>query len=162
RGFSAIGSAFGALFLGRSPDLPPITPDKRVASVPVEAPVSRRPKEPVVAPRTLELADVAALCRRLQLSESRDDLEGVLGEVARTLNAAGLVLWSWDSTVGALKPWLTHGYPDHVLAHFPCVRRDEDNAIAAAFESAKTCIVHKGGGETGAFVAPLIASGRCL
>jgi transcriptional regulator with XRE-family HTH domain len=151
----AIGSAFGAIFLGR-------TTDRRESHITLEAPVSRRPKEPPMAPRPAELTAVAALCRRLQLAEGADDVEGVLGDIAHTLDAVGLVLWSWDSTVAALKPWLTHGYPDQVIAHFPCVRRDEDNAIAAAFESAKTCTVHKGSGDTGAVVVPLIVSGRCV
>jgi hypothetical protein len=108
------------------------------------------------------LATVASVCVRLQRAEGVRDLLPILGSINQMLDASGVVLWLWDSTAAALKPWLTHGYPDHVVTHLPWVARDDDNAIAAAFRSVKTSIVEGGENETGAIVVPILAGKRCL
>ena len=108
------------------------------------------------------LATVASVCVRLQRAEGARDLVPILGSINQMLDASGLVLWLWDSTAAALKPWLTHGYPDHVVTHLPWVARDDDNAIAAAFRLLKTSIVEGAEDETGAIVVPILAAKRCL
>ena len=117
------------------------------------------PREEMPAPRIGALAD---LCTRIQHAEHPRQLLPVLGGVAQMLEAKGLVVWLWDSTAAGLKPWLSHGYSSQLVAQLPCVRREDDNAIAASFRTADTCIVDKGPGEMGAVVVPLIAGSRCL
>jgi hypothetical protein len=154
---SAIRSAVGAIpgLLRRTDKL------DAVAIVPPEPPevVTLERRE---APPTSQLAVLATLCTQLQRAESARDLTAVLGDVAQMLDASGLVLWVWDSTTGSLKAWLSHGYPPQVFAQLPSVRRDDDNAIAAAFRTCDTCVVDKGTGETGAVVVPLVSGGRCV
>jgi transcriptional regulator with XRE-family HTH domain len=120
------------------------------------------PAETREAPATPQLAKLAALCTRLQRAEGPPDLGPILGTVAQILDASGLVLWLWDPTVGAMKPWLCYGYPPQVVAQLPSVRREDDNAIAAAFRTCDTSVVDKGSGETGAIVVPLISGSRCV
>jgi helix-turn-helix protein len=111
---------------------------------------------------TPEIAVLADLCTRIQHADNPRQLLPVLSAVAQMLEARGLVLWLWDSTAAALRPWLAHGYSSRVMAQLPNVRREDDNAIAASFRTADTCIVDKGAGETGAIVVPLIGGSRCL
>lgn len=109
-----------------------------------------------------ELAAFANICTRLQQAEGPDDLAPVLAAIARTLNASGLMLWRWEPDGRALKPWISHGYPDRMVAQLPGVKRDDENAIAAAVRSMQVCTVAKGDYETGALVVPLITSGHCV
>jgi transcriptional regulator with XRE-family HTH domain len=159
-----------------------LSPDRAIASASVETrelPM-RRGEEPAAPPRaeipaaetiapvsdrssaTPQIAALADLCTRIQQADHPRQLLPVLGEVAQMIEAKGLVLWLWDSTTAGLKPWLSHGYSSQLVAQLPCVRRDDDNAIAASFRTADTCIVDKGFGETGAIVVPLIGNSRCL
>jgi transcriptional regulator with XRE-family HTH domain len=109
-----------------------------------------------------ELETLATICRRLQQAQGPDDLDPILATVARTLNASGLMVWRWGPDGCGLKPWLSHGYPEQMVAQLPRVKRDDENAIAAAVRSMQVCTVAKGDHETGALVVPLVASGRCV
>ena len=126
------------------------------------------PAEEVIPPlnehlqTTPDIAALADICTRIQQADHPRQLLPVLGDVVQMIEAKGLILWLWDSTTAALKPWLAHGYSSQLVAQLPCVRRDDDNAIAAAFRTEDTCIVDKGSGETGAIVVPLIGNSRCL
>ena len=57
-----------------------------------------------------------------------------------------------------LKPALAHGYSDRVLAHLPALRRESDNATAAAFRSAQTCAIEATEHACGALAVPLLAA----
>ena len=146
---SAIRSAVGAI-----PGLLRRTERSDVASA---APIEHRE-----APAAPQLTALATLCTRLQRAETSRDVAPLLATVAHLLDASGLVIWLWDSTTGALKPWLSHGYSPQVLAQLPFVKREDDNAIAAAFRTCEMCLVDKGSRETGAVVVPLISGSRCV
>jgi transcriptional regulator with XRE-family HTH domain len=150
---SAVGAIPGLLRRTDRPDGGSSTPVETREVVHVETRETPAPSQ---------LTTLAALCTRLQRAEDGRDLTPILGTIAQMLDASGLVLWLWDSATGALKPWLSHGYPPHVFAQLPSVRRDDDNAIAAAFRTCDTCVVDKGTGETGAVVVPLVSGGRCV
>jgi hypothetical protein len=105
---------------------------------------------------------VAELCTRLGRVIHRREVVPILEDAAMALDAVGLVLWSWDSRAAALRPWLAYGYTDAVLARMPGVRPDAGNAIAAAFQSTRACVVNGGDGVTGALVVPLMAHNGCV
>jgi hypothetical protein len=109
-----------------------------------------------------DLAAAAHLCTSLGRVLDARDVAPLLEDAARILDAVGLVVWSWEPRVRALEPSVAHGYSDAVLAQFPRVRRDSDNAIAAAFRSAETRIVDGAGQATGAVVVPLMAPRGCV
>ena len=85
-----------------------------------------------------------------------------LEEAARILQAVGLIVWVWDPQTTRLKPALAHGYSDKVLAQLPRVERDTDNATAAAFRLAQTCVVNSGDLASGALVVPLMTPTGCV
>jgi hypothetical protein len=60
-----------------------------------------------------------------------------------------------------LRPALVHGYSDRVLAQLPPVRRDADNATAAAFRSAAARVIEGNIRTSGALVLPLLTSAGC-
>jgi hypothetical protein len=104
-----------------------------------------------------DLLAVAHLCTELGRVDSTTDLAPLLGEATRLLNAVGLIIWMWDPLAVELRPALAHGYSERVLAQIPRVDRDSNNATAAAFRSAQTCVVNSNDLVSGALVAPLIA-----
>jgi transcriptional regulator with XRE-family HTH domain len=157
----AIRSAVGAIpGLLRRTDRDRVEAAAAEADVPESAATSARLLAP--EPDAPQLKMLAELCTRIQRAEGSRDLVPVLGAVSLTLGASGLVLWRWDTAAAALKPWLTHGYPAHVVAQLPLVRREDENAIAAAFRTCDTCVVDKGSGDTGAVVVPLVSAGHCV
>jgi hypothetical protein len=61
-----------------------------------------------------------------------------------------------------LRPTLAHGYSDKLLGQLPPVKRDADNATAAAFRSAELCVVDGSDEASGALVAPMMGRGGCV
>ena len=119
-------------------------------------------REAVSPDADTDLSAAAHLCTSLGRVLDARDVAPLLEDAARILDAVGLVVWSWEPRVRALEPSVAHGYSDAVLAQFPRVRRDSDNAIAAAFRSAETRIVDSAGQATGAVVVPLMAPRGCV
>ena len=115
----------------------------------------------VPAPADPDLLAVAHLCTELGRVENADDVQRLLLEAARILDAVGLIVWVWDGLAAELRPVLVHGYSDKVLAQLPAVRRDSDNATAAAFRSAQTCAINGNDHTSGALVVPLLTPGGC-
>jgi transcriptional regulator with XRE-family HTH domain len=123
------------------------------------------PFEPVDAPPTWmqpSLPTVADLCTRIGRASKITQLEPLLADVVRMLNAVGAVLWVWEPHKAALRPRVSYGYAEDVLARFPLVGRDADNAIGAAFRSGDTSVVDGTDGETGAIAVPLLGPDGCV
>ena len=108
------------------------------------------------------LSAVARLCTLLGRELSIRDAVPLLADVSRTVGAAGLLVWRWESRSAVLKPSIGHGYSEAVLAHLPDVSRDADNAVAASFRGAETCVVSGGDDMTGAVAIPLMAASGCI
>lgn len=131
----------------------------------VSTPASAGFEDQTVVPATPETAHspgpdllaVAHLCTELGRVDTTTDLAPLLGEATRLLDAVGLIIWMWDPLAVELRPALAHGYSERVLAQIPRVDRDSNNATAAAFRSAQTCVVNSNDLVSGALVAPLIA-----
>jgi cytoskeletal protein RodZ len=98
---------------------------------------------------------LARLCADFARAETLNDLRPLVQEAARILDATGLIVWVWDEMAGGLKPAIAHGYSDRVLAQLPPVRRDADNATAAAFRRGETCVIKSRDRTSGALVVPL-------
>jgi GAF domain-containing protein len=119
---------------------------------------------PVGAPSQPEpdLLAAAHLCTELGCICETREAAPLLQGAARILDAVGLIVWVWDPQLTELRPVLTHGYADQVLAQMPRVRRDSDNATAAAFRSAQTCTVIGNHRTSGAVVVPLMTQSGCV
>jgi transcriptional regulator with XRE-family HTH domain len=108
-----------------------------------------------------DVLTVADLCTEFGRVENTNDVQPLLQEAARILDAIGLIVWVWDAQAAGLRPALVHGYSDKVLAQLPTVRRDADNATAAAFRSAQTCAIDGSDDTSGALVVPLLTPAGC-
>src|SRR3954470_12207484 len=122
------------------------------AEVPAQAPDSPEP----------DLVALAHLCSALARAHTTADVPPLLGELARILDGIGVILWMWDPIASELRPALTHGYSDRVVAQLPRVERDTNNATAAAFRAGRTCIVRGDEVDNGALAVPLIGPGGCV
>jgi transcriptional regulator with XRE-family HTH domain len=108
------------------------------------------------------LADIADLCTRVARASKLTQLEPRLADAVRILNAVGAVLWTWERHKSALRARVSCGYSEDVLARFPVVGRDADNAIGVAFRSGKIAVVDGADGETGAIAVPLLGPDGCV
>ncbi len=107
------------------------------------------------------LEAVAGLCTAFARVNDRNQVQLLLQEAARILDAIGLIVWVWDAAGEALRPALVYGYSERVLAQLPTVRRDADNATAAAFRSGQTCEMPGTSHTSGALVVPLLTPDGC-
>lgn len=184
---SLVGSALGTLSLRRKPseeswqpqelalNLPPppatravdIEPEPEATSGRVAQAVPPMPtappaeREPVHTTRDLDLLAAAHICTELGRVEDPGQVQALLRDAARILDAQGLIVWVWDALAAELKPALVHGYPETVRAKLPGVRADADNVTAAAFRSASTCAVNGDDHSSGALVVPLLRPAAC-
>jgi transcriptional regulator with XRE-family HTH domain len=109
-----------------------------------------------------DLTAAAELCTELGKVYETREAAPLLQGAARILEAVGLVVWVWDPQGAELRPTLAYGYSDKVLAQLPQVRRDADNATAAAFRSAQTCVVSGSDLASGAVVVPMMTPAGCV
>ena len=109
-----------------------------------------------------DLLAVAHLCTELGRVYETREAGPLLQRAACLLDAVGVIVWAWDAQSAELRPALAHGYSDKVLAQLPKVRREADNATAAAFRSTQTCIVNGSDLASGAVTVPLMTSGGCV
>ena len=125
-------------------------------------PVTANPAPPSSSPAVgSDLEAVAGLCTAFARVIDRNQVQRLLHEAARILDAIGLIVWVWDATAEALMPALVHGYSDKVLAQLPTVRRDGDNVTAAAFRTGQTCELPGTTHSSGALVVPLLTPDGC-
>ena len=136
---------------------PPMAPEAAVhtitaAEASVVAPVAA--SEP-------NLSAAAYLCTEFGRLEDTRDAAPLLQELARLLDAVGLIVWVWDPQAAALLPTLPCGYSDQVLAQLPNLPSDARNATAAAFRSGLMSVVSGGDAASDALVVPLMAPAGC-
>jgi transcriptional regulator with XRE-family HTH domain len=150
-----VGSAFASLSrLRRSPHV------DGLVTVEVASNAGRSPSTEA-APMDHDFLAVAHLCTELGRVGNADQVQPLLEEVARILDASGLIVWIWDASAGALTPALVYGYSDAVISQLPALTHDADNATAAAFRSAQTCAIDGSEHASGALVLPLLTPAGC-
>ena len=151
-----VGAAFDSLS-----QLRPGILQRRRPAVEIPASGDDGPVE-VAAAATPDLLAAAHLCTELGRVDETQDALPLLEEASRILDAVGLIVWVWDPKATELTPALSHGYSSKVLAQLPRVRRDADNATAAAFRSAQTSVVDGGTRSSGALAVPLMTPAGCV
>jgi transcriptional regulator with XRE-family HTH domain len=144
----------------RLPQAPP------EAALPQAAPEPRLPDATIAATEPaadveLDLMAAARVCTDLGRSVSTTEIEPLLREAARILNARGLVLWLWDEMSSELRPVLAHGYSRRILKQLAGVRADADNLTAAAFRAAETRVLAGSSEGSGALAVPLLTPSAC-
>jgi cytoskeleton protein RodZ len=163
-----VGSAISSLSRGRDATMnKPKAPDDVATDSVAVAPASAAPVAPVTPLPALasfepDLVAAAQLCTELGRAEGTNEMASLLSRAARILDAIGLIVWVSDTQGTELRPALAHGYPDKLLGQLPAVKRDADNATAAAFRSGQMSVVDGSDGSSGALAVPLMAPGGCV
>jgi transcriptional regulator with XRE-family HTH domain len=116
----------------------------------------------MTAPVGADLEEAARLCAEMARVDEPRLAAPWLEEAARMINAVGVIVWEWVPQASELRPAVACGYSDQVLAQLPKVRRDTDNATAAAFRSGQTCSVNGTDAESGAVVVPMMTAAGCV
>ena len=111
-------------------------PARTIAPASITAAAAPKPTTPVV-----DLPGIAALCSDLTRVTDTRALPGALERAASLLNASGLVIWIADPDGRELAPVITHGYPQQLVTRLGTIRRDAENATAAAFRTGLVQIV---------------------
>lgn len=124
---------------------------------PVPQPASRSSQ-----PADIDLLAAAHLSTKFAQADDDGDVTLLLREASRILDAIGVIVWSWEPETGTLLPSIADGYSERVLSQLPTVRRDTDNATAAAFRSLQTCAVTGADGATSALAVPVLAPSGCV
>jgi transcriptional regulator with XRE-family HTH domain len=132
-----------------------------VVAAPVAVAVAVEPPSPVQDRSEPDLLLVAELCTELGRAETAEEVQLLLQETVRILGAVGLIVWVWDPIASELRPALAQGYSDRVLAQLPRVERETNNATAAAFRAAQTCVVKSSAAVSGALAVPLLTPAGC-
>jgi len=118
--------------------------------------VSAEPEPPeTIERRQPDLMAAARVCTQLGRVEHARQIPPLLREAAGILDAKGLIVWVWDALTEELKPAVALGYSTQVLAQLRGLKKDADNATAAAFRAGDTRVV------TGALVVPLLTPASC-
>ncbi len=122
------------------------------------------PPSPAAVPdQSLNLADAAALCGDLAKVTDSRDVPALFDRAAAVLAARGAVLWVADAGGSRLRPSLTHGYSDRVLAKMGPLQVDAENVTSLAYRSMRPQTVHGAApGSPGAIAVPLLSASGCV
>ena len=122
--------------------------------------------EPVAAPvspaKLLDLAGTAQLCTDLGRVVESGQLPGLLERTAGIIDASGVIVWIAAPGGHELRPAMSHGYPDKVMARMGSIPREASNAAAAAYRSSEMRTVAGNGVANGAIIAPLMTTEGCI
>lgn len=116
--------------------------------------------EPSLPP--VDFRAVATLCGDLARIADMRSLPPVLEQASAVLDAAGVVVWIADPDGRELAPILTHGYPAHLVTRLGTIKRDAENATAAAFRTGLLQTVHADAVSNGAVAVPLVTQAGCV
>jgi transcriptional regulator with XRE-family HTH domain len=136
-----------------------VVPGMAAPEAAADASVAPATAAPEPAP---DLSAAAHVCTQLGRVLETREVPPLLEGAAKVLDAAGLVVWVSNGPGTRLRPALTYGYSDELLAQLPSIRSDADNATATAFRSAQTRIVNSSDLANGAVVIPLMTPSGCV
>ncbi len=138
----------------REPSAPPLSPPPSLPAPPPSPPEAPPAREP-------DLLALARLSTEFARADSVSALKRLLKDAAAILDARGVIVWMWDAATAELRPAVTYGYSDRVLARIRAVARDEDNATAAAFRSSEPRGIDPNESTGGALAVPLLTPAGC-
>jgi len=117
---------------------------------------------PPVTEPALDLAPTAELCADLARLMDGRDLPALVERTATVLGAKGIVLWAVDSSGAMLRPALTYGYSDRVMARLGTLQVDAENVTSLAFRSMQPQTMNGTDDGTGALAVPLVTTSGCV
>jgi hypothetical protein len=119
------------------------------------------PAPPAVASRTpLDLGAAADVCVAISRITTSNELPDLLARAAKVLDASGLTIWISEGE--ELFAVAAHGYEAGVIARLGSIRKNSENATAAAWRKGEVAIVPGDVISNGAVVAPLFGPDGCV
>ena len=116
---------------------------------------------PVHRPSNLTAA--AELCVDLAKVMEAQDVPALLDRAASILDARGIVFWAVDSDGARLRPSLSHGYADRVLAKLRPLQIDADNVTSLAYRSLQPQMLNGASpADPAALAIPLLTGTGCV
>jgi len=167
-----VGSGAGAMLLvllvlgfsgarGETVEMPISLKD--TASEPAAmAPMAPPPVEPIPAAKTPNLGTIAKLCSDLARVHESSELPRLLERTAQAIDASGMIVWIADPGGDQLRPSVSFGYAQQVIAKMGCIAREATNAAAAAYRTGEMRTVAGDGVSHGALIAPLVTADGCI
>ena len=140
----------------RQPAEPPVTAPV-IEPIRFEAPLPR-----AKAAVTPKLITTAQLCGELSRITESHQLPALLERAAKVLDASGMIAWVADPSGRELRPAVSFGYPDKVVARMGGISRDAGNAVAAAYRCAELRTVAGEGTSNGALVTQMMTPEGCI
>jgi hypothetical protein len=127
-------------------------------------PAPAPPVLPVLPPPVpANLSDVAELCVDLGRVIDSRDVPSLVERAATVLQAKGVVLWVVDSAGAILRPSITHGYTEKVLARLGPLQIDGDNVTSLAYRSMRPQTMNSTSpGAPSALAVPLLTASGCV
>ncbi len=129
------------------------------------APAALAPPRPSPPPPVagVSLPDAAALCSDLARVTDARDVPPLFDRAASVLAAKGIVLWVVDPAGVVLKPSLTCGYSERVLAKLAPLAVDADTLTSLAYRSRRPQVTNGDApGSPGAIAVPLVSASGCV
>jgi hypothetical protein len=114
---------------------------------------------PAVTPR---LVSTAQLCGELARVAEGNQLPHLLQRASKVLEASGMIVWLADPMGRQLRPAMSHGYSEPVVARMGLIAREAGNAVAAAYRSGETRTVPGDASNSGALIVPLKTANGCV
>ena len=116
------------------------------------------PRTPAI--HSVDMAEAAAVCTALSRVAKAGEIPPLLARAADVLYASGIIVW-----MGAgeeLFAATSHGYHPRVLTRLGPIRRNAENATAAAWRACAVRVVQGDANHNGAIVAPLFGPSTSL
>jgi hypothetical protein len=108
----------------------------------------------------VDLGAAADVCVAISRVTTSNELPGVLARAAKVIDASGLTIWLSEGE--ELFAVAAHGYEAGVIARLGSIRKNADNATAAAWRRGEVAIVPGNMISDGAVVAPLFGPDGCV
>jgi GAF domain-containing protein len=130
---------------------------------PADVPVAVAAGHPVQAPRAPHLSAAAEVCVDLAKVVDAEDVPALLDRTAAVLDAKGIVIWAVDADGARLRPSLSHGYSDRVLAKLRPLQIDGDNVTSLAYRSLQPQAINGATpADSAALAVPLLTGTGCV
>jgi hypothetical protein len=109
---------------------------------------------------SVDLTATAALCTDIARIADSNALPSILERAASIIEARGVIIWI--GTGEELLPASAFGYDEGVVRKLRPIRREDDNATAAAWRQGELRVVPGTRASHGAIVAPMFDTTRCI
>jgi hypothetical protein len=145
-----------------APAGPPSAPPAPPAAPPPATALAATAVNATLAASRETLVAAADLCTSMARVTEPQELDGLLAQMSKQLDATGVIVWLLAPDGLSLRPALSHGYDASALARLDRLDLASDNATARAFRLARPQTVSAKDSIPGAIVVPITTGAGCV